>query len=60
MRYPNNDPSFYLCPRCGSAVSWQGNKDSQDRKLYVCEKDESHITTQQSLERASGKRRLLD
>jgi hypothetical protein len=61
MRVPNNDRRFYLCPRCEAAyVSWRGMKDLQGRKLFVCEKDERHITTWKHLMRASGKRRLLD
>jgi hypothetical protein len=61
MSDPNNDPSFYLCPKCGAGnVAWLGKKDLQDRKLYVCEKDERHITTRENLERASAKRGLLD
>jgi hypothetical protein len=57
----NNDRLFYLCPQCGAGnVSWRGMKDLQDRKLYVCEKDERHITTLERKERASAKRGLLD
>jgi hypothetical protein len=33
MRYPNNDPSFYLCPRCSTAVSWRGGKDPQKETI---------------------------
>lgn len=61
MPNPNNDRLFYSCPWCKNAgVNWYGKKDLQDRKLYVCEKDERHITTWEALRRASGKRRLLD
>ena len=61
LPYPNNDRLFYLCPRCESAgVNWCGMKDLQGRKLFVCEKDERHITTLERLKKASGKRRLLD
>jgi len=61
MRYPNNDRLYYLCPRCESArVSWRGMKDLQGRKLYICAKDESHVTTLEELKRASGQRRLRD
>ncbi len=61
MRYPDNDRLFYRCLRCEAAsVSWRGMKDLQGRKLCVCAKDEHHITTWESLMRASGKRRLLD
>jgi hypothetical protein len=61
MSDPNNDPSFYLCPKCGvGSVSWRGKKDLQDRKLFICSKDESHIATFNQLMRASGKRSLLD
>ena len=61
VRHPNNDRLFYLCPRCeAGGVNWCGMKDLQGRKLYVCEKDERHITTLERLREASRKRRLLD
>ncbi len=61
MTNPNNERQFYLCPRWEAGyVSWQGMKDLQQRKLYICEKDERHITTLESLRRASRRRRLLD
>jgi hypothetical protein len=61
MSNPNNDRLFYSCPRCaGAGVNWYGKKDLQGHKLYVCEKDERHITTWDALRRASAKRRLQD
>jgi hypothetical protein len=57
----HNDRLFYLCPRCETGyVSWEGMKDRQQRKLFICDKDERHISTLESLKRASRKRRLLD
>jgi hypothetical protein len=61
MSNPNNDRLFYLCPRCEAGyVSWEGKKDLQKRKLFVCDKDERHISTLESLRRASRRRRMLD
>jgi len=61
MFYPKNDQSFYLCPGCAAGgVNWCGKKDLEGRKLFVCEKDERHITTLECLREASRKRRLLD
>jgi hypothetical protein len=61
MFYPKNDRSFYLCPECAAGgVNWCGKNDLQSRKLFVCEKDELHITTLERLREASRKRRLLD
>jgi hypothetical protein len=61
MPNPNNDRLFFRCPRCEAAdVSWQGMKDLQQRKLFICEKDERHITTLEILRGASRRRRLLD
>jgi hypothetical protein len=61
MFYPKNDRSFYLCPGCAAGdVNWCGKNDLQGRKLFVCEKDELHITTLECLREASRKRRLLD
>jgi hypothetical protein len=61
MFYPKNDPSFYMCPGCAAGgVNWCGKTDLQGRELYVCEKDERHITTLEVLREASRKRRLLD
>jgi hypothetical protein len=61
MPAPNNDRLFYLCPRCEAAgVYWSGMKDLQGRKLFVCEKDERHITTLERQREAARKRRLLD
>jgi hypothetical protein len=52
MFYPKNDRLFYLCPGCAAGgVTWCGKNDLQGRKLFVCEKDELHITT---LERLRG------
>jgi hypothetical protein len=60
MGSPNNDPYFYLCTHCGRAtVVPNGKKDVQGRKLFQCPVCK-HVTSDELLMRASGKRRIRD